>query len=267
MDIVFRLPEKALEAIQSKSNWSGSITVKIRVDHATDKRIESLQKTLKKKKHKDFNTKSDIEQDVIRLWNQQAEKYQQENPESDKNNPVIHNEITDLLTDLRFCIKKLDIGKLKSSIDNYFQTCYQGESVWMQKDHAFVRFGSFLRSLKRYMRNKKPPWWTSESLPEIKDRNAEITVLIADMFAKAFLGRQKFGLVNPSREYRTCMLAAKRIVKLEGQKAKWKAKWLVEQLIKCIDKSYGDSDKPVYLGSLSSENTWKILFPQHLKDL
>ena len=98
----------------------------------------------------------------------------------------------------------------------------------------------------------------------MKDPNEELTQQIADKFASCFLDRKQFGLKNPSREYRSFMKTAKRIRKIEGQKAHWKAGWLVQKLMKCIEDSF-KGDSPVHPANLCSDYVWKTLLPQIIK--
>ena len=260
MDITFRFPDSAIEALSKKDKWNGQVYVVIDQNSTIRKYITKKRKTEARKQY----IVQDFEQEIISVWNNHP--YVQRDQNGDRrNNPLSKKDISVYKSDIKWFIDTFGADTGKKEIERYLESCSNGNHIWNNANHGYMHLGGFLRALRRYHKTKTSPWWYPETLPEINDRNKELTEKIANAFAKSFLNRSKFGLENPSAEYRHFSKAARWIKRFEGQSSRWTEDILIQALMSCLQTSYGDSDTPVHTSKICSNYTWKTLMPQVLQ--
>ena len=97
----------------------------------------------------------------------------------------------------------------------------------------------------------------------IRQQVSDLTIVIANKYARSFLGRREFGPQN-KQELEKFGLAAQKILTLSNRTELGKME-LIKELMYCLTKEYSDRGEVVKIGQLCSDYTWNVLFPQHLK--
>ncbi len=264
------IPQEVLEQL-IKGTSVASILVEISVQKPED-REDAIRKSAKEKARKDKYTLSKDDFILINKWNSNplvCDKSEQDDIDG-KNMPITQKEINRNSPIIKKAIRVLTVDILTTQMDKYFAQCDRGEHIWNGRNHAFRTLLGFLhRMIDTKRPGKEKTWWMLQrSIEEtpIKDPNEVLTQGVADAYARAFLGKKRYILVNPSRDYRHFAIVAKNLVK-EKRFPEDKALKIFIEAVRAGYNSLVSEGKPIMPGHLSSMTTWKIVFPQYIAQM
>jgi len=200
---------------------------------------------------------------LIQKWNDS--KYIQNKPNGEsKNNVFTISELPEYKTLFKRAIKEIGLPKLSKAIDTYFEACSQGKHVWNGHNHGYKHLGGFIRTVLEAQKKNKKLWWVGKKYWKIEDNHPNLTLYIANAYAKKFLGRKEYGLENPSTVYPKFKKAGD-CVREKYQKLPVKRDEVVLMLLDCVEQTCEKTNTQISAGWLCSDNMWKDYFPQYLK--
>ena len=256
MDLNIQLTEEAKKAILAGKAWSGRCVVKLEPSIIK----AEIGKTLQRKQRQKFFGNPDVKE-IIDHWNNHP--YLKKGVDENRNKPVTDVKTSSLYNTISLELKKNRKKLLKNYIDTYFESCERGRHIWNGKNVGYKSLDGFIRHLHTHPQDKCRSWWNKDGQIEVRDDDIERTKKIANKYAKIFLGRNNFGLTNSSNSYSKFMTCGKKLDKTAAGFG-ISLDTALEYLIKCMQQQY---DTDVLPGHLSSELTWKVLFPKYLKNL
>ncbi len=242
------LPSDAMLAIRRSASWTGEVTIEPLSRKPTGF-FDSKRKSAKPQP---------IGRDILwlaEIWNVHLDR-----PKSDlRNRYASKADLKSARKSIGKAIKMWGMDGLEIWIDSYFQQCKQGKHIWNGINHGYKHLGGFCGAVVRHAEKGEELWWMTK---KIEDDHAELTFEIADKFAESFLGRSKFGLLNPSNAYGRFKDVGDKISKLRPS-LPFHTSAIIEMLMECVKQRW--SDGVVSPGHLASEHVWKVAFPQYLK--
>ena len=278
MKISIDLPQEALDAIESRQDWTGQVKAvlskegslfapdTLRVSFPSVKRREMLGKAAKAAAGNPMDL-SKTERLIVDAWND-SEFIRDYAAGESRNNPVPPREVPRLVPLLRRSIKEVGPEKLLGLMQQYFDCCLRQGHVWDDRNHGYSHLGGFLRAVVAWQRKgESAPYWAerAEASP-VKDQHAPTTKVLADAYAKRFLGRAEFGLVNPSQDYSRFAAAAARVAAFRRKNPAWPEDRIIGHLLDAVAGAWGLGGSPPP-GALASERTWSVTLPAALKSL
>ncbi len=186
--IQIKLTDKAKYALLNSEDFVGSCHISIK------------RKKKHKKKLKEVEVHPDYES-LVRYWNEHPVISLFE--ASDRNNPIVYDELIKNITTFKQVFEKYNLNELKSFIDEYLIACKRGINISNGFDYAYKSLITFLTSLLKITEKR---WWAMKN--NVKDDNPELTIKIANAYAKEFLGRKEYGLNSSNSMYNDFRLAA-----------------------------------------------------------
>ena len=216
------------------------------------------------KKGRDWEPLSEDEQVLLVAWNDHPYVAGQQKPQK-RNKTTLESELFNDRWIVRTAIKRIGLEALVSSMELYLTACKQKKHIRGNHNHAVLNLVGFLNSMVRYNKEETIPWWMVDVTP-LQDDHIALTENIADAFAGQFLGRQSFGLQNPSTDYEHFMKAGDWVKRLcAATPGQWSEDDVVKYLMDCLARQY--DGKTVVPGHTDSDHTWGTLMPQHLKQI
>jgi len=277
MKLTLELPEEALDAIEGRIDWTGSAKVvlspeggvfdpdTLRISFPAVKRATNVGKSAKAAATDNY-APSRTERLILDAWND-SEFIRDYAAGESRNNPVPPREVPKMLPLLRKAVKTIGAEKLLDLMGRYFDCCLRREHVWDDRNHGYSHLGGFLRAILAYQKDGKASYWMErkETAP-IKDNNGPTTILLANAYAKRWLGRKEFGLVNPSADYGRFAAGAARVAEFGRKNPKWAEDKIIGTLLDAVAGGWGLGGSPPP-GSLASDRTWRVVFPAYCKSL
>jgi hypothetical protein len=277
MKLSVELPKEAVDAIEARQDWTGSAKVvlspegglfepdTLRIAFPAVKRASIVARSAKAAAT-DAYAPSRTERLILEAWND-SEFIRDYAANESRNNPVPTREVSKMLPLLRRVVKEVGPEKVLDLMSKYFDCCLRREHIWDDRNHGYAHLGGFLRAVLNYVRDKKPAYWMEkkETAP-MKDANTAVTVLLADAYAKRFLGRREFGLANPSQDYARFSAASARVAEFKRRNPAWEEARIIGSLLDAVAGAWGLGGSPPP-GSMASDRTWKVVFPAYLKSL
>jgi hypothetical protein len=95
--------------------------------------------------------------------------------------------------------------------------------------------------------------------------SSELAEKVANKYARVFLGRRTFGPLN-KQEIEKFNHAAQKIL-LSSRRSGLEPDRILNELVSCLHSEFTVKGETVKIGSLHSDYTWNVLFPQHLKQV
>ena len=270
------LPDDALAAIDARAEWVGQVKATIgpgstvfspdslRITFPAVRRNVAAAKVIKATRAKEVHVLSKLERLIIDAWND-SEFIREHAAQETRNNPIKSREVQAILLLLRRLLKETGAARILEWMGQYFDSCLKQKHIWQDHNHGYNHLGGFLRAILRFSKDGKPLNWMKEQAGPIHDPQADLTMKLANAYAVKWLGRQAFGLVNPSVEYSRFLAASGRLAEFIRAN-QWPEDRAVGCLLEAVGANWGLGGSPP-VGALSSENTWKIVFPAYLKAL
>ena len=276
-----QIPDEAFQLLAQGQNWEGNVKLSASLPTKPEKsekpnkrnRTNTIKdaskkatKSLKKIKHLDNKPEpvkvSDKEWDIVDAWNDST--YIKNHIEESRNNEIVENQAEDNIKVIRQALKIITESIIYDKMYIYFKTCKKGEHIWDGRNHGYANLIGFLNALLRAEKSGKKLWWDDEKPIPLDDDNPELTTEIADSFALYFLGRKRFYLKNPSKEYECFRTAASWIKKIVKSGIPIEENELIKMIMDCvkINKSGGKAVTPY---NVSSSMLWSVWWPQYLK--
>ena len=240
MYLQIELNEDLIEAI--KAGTSRTLTCKVSV--------KEKQKRGRKKKVIEI---SKFGQTVITYWNNHPKR---NILVGNRNIPFDDTQMKEV-TRIEEAIDKMGCENVQRKIDVYQEQCSSGGYLKHDRNLAYKTLGSFCTALLK----GTIKWWGNTV--QIKDEDPDLTYWIADCFAERYLSRHTYGLNIGTKDYENFYKTHKVLDRI--QKVGYNEEESLIVLFKCIDSNYGD--KTIHPGTLSCDNTVKVLLPQYLKKI
>ncbi len=177
-----------------------------------------------------------------------------------RNNPFPMDELPTFIKTFERALRELGLTKIKASLASYFRACRAGRHLWQNRNHGYSHLGGFVRKLLE--KKGKRGWWVDKS-HNVKDDYPELTLRIADAFARKWLGRREFGLENGSADHQKFANTARRVNRMVGKP--FDEGRTVKLLLDCVGKQAERWDRDVNVGDLCSDSIWSKYLPQHYK--
>ena len=234
MYLRIELTDKLKEAIANETCGSYSCQIKL---CSTDRKPRKAYEP------------SDEVLDIIERWNNNATRKQYN---TDRNLEVIPNK------NAKSVQKVIDLHSktyLISAIKSYLDTLKRGLYL---KGLLDLRYKNLYTLCDALLSGKA---WFMKNIPEIDDANPKYTEKLADRFAQTFLGRDAYGLTNPSEIYNNFMAGASKLEGLAKNTGNTFDYWL-DKLFECLNVRGYDGVSPKYF---NSEQLWKVTFPAYVK--
>lgn len=265
MDVNFNIPKEARESLLTARKWRGDVTMEV-VPIKGDRNLVRLSLI-----QEDSDRLQELRPDEARLvnaWNDDPYITGRARAES-RNFPISDGDAVAHRATLRKAIDDVGMDKLLARMRGYMDACSDGRHIWANaaasrpSNHGYKNLIGFLQKLILLKRKGKgSPWWMRQELT-VEDDHPKMTQLVADVFARKLLGRQKFGLTPSNRAYAHFRNAADRVAMVAG-KNKWglDAENVVASLIECLSGYITGGVSP---GNLVSDHLWMVALPQYLK--
>ena len=277
MKLTLELPKEAVDAIEGRIDWTGSATIvldpkgglfdpdTLRISFPAVKRAQGIGKAAQAAKTDNYMP-SRTERLILDAWND-SEFIRDYAAGESRNNPVPPRGVPKMLTLLHKAVKNVGPEKLLELMSRYFDCCLRRGHVWDDRNHGYSHLGGFLRAILTHEKDGRTAYWMKQKeMAPMKDTNAPITTALANAYAKRFLGRKEFGLVNPSADYGRFAAGAGRVAEFMRKNDKWAEDAVISTLLDAVAEAWGLGGSP-QPGSLASDRTWRIVFPAHLKSL
>jgi len=279
VQIVVNLPDAAVKAVEDRANWVGTVKAHLEPDgdlFAPDalclnfpraRAAEADAKTAADDRRRKAFSPSKSERLLIEAWND-SEFIREHAAGESRNNPIPSRDVAKHLPTIRRAIKELGITAILQAMHTYFKSCLKRDHLWDGRNHGYGHLGGFLRAITAEARGGQRPWWRKGHIgddPPIADPSPSKTKGLADRYAKRLLGRDTFGLKNPSSDYAAFVNTAKRLIAWADNN-EWQYDRACDTLLDAVVGSWGLGGCPPP-GALSSERTWNVVFPAHLKAL
>jgi len=225
----------------------------------------------KSKQAKPFFKFSENELLLIKKWNTEVKSYQKTNPHDKRNQETTMKEFSkEIETVIKPLMKRMKVEEVIKQIDFYFLACKKCQHLKDGRNFGFKNLLGFLRKLnKNYVKGEKG-WWDNSYTEPFDDKYKKTTRLIANEFAIIYLNRDRYNLINPSRDYETFMSTAKKIKYFMKRNPglPFDRQEIIEYFLKAV-KRYTDNSEidTVYPKILLNNNVWNIIFPQYLKEI
>ena len=270
------LPDDALAAIEAQAEWVGQARVSVspestvfspdslRITFPAVRRNVATVKAIKATRAKEAHILSKLERLIVDAWND-SEFIRDHAAQETRNNPIKSREVQTILLLLRRLLKETGAARILELMGQYFDSCLKQEHIWQDRNHGYNHLGGFLRAILRFSKDGKSLSWMKEQVGPIHDPQADLTRRLADAYAVKWLGRQTFGLVNPSVEYSRFLAASGRLAEFIRAN-QWPEDRAIGCLLEAVGANWNMGGSPP-VGALGSENTWKIVFPAYLKAL
>ncbi len=276
MKVVVHLPDEALAAIEARQDWVGQAQVAIQpaggpfapdaihISFPGVKRRHIASAEALASAAKAAEVLSPTERLIVEAWND-SEYIREYAIGEPRNNPVPPREIPALRPLLRRAIASPGPEQLLTWMGQYFDCCLRRGHLWDDRNHGYSHLGGFLRAAIHYAKDKHrvPYWMKVKDDRPVADKHAALTAQLANAYAARFLGRDQFGLRNPSDEYARFMSASTRLAKL-AEANDWPHDRAVRVLLDAVAESWGLGGAPPP-GALGSDRTWQVIVPAYLK--
>ena len=250
MKITIILPDDARHAMLRGRPWEGELTAKLRPDGKRDP--SNLIFTVD-------NGLDDLFADeaiVVTTWNKACSGNL-----IGRNVPL--EDIPRHTKLIQQAVAELGSKKLVALISQYFKACRAGRHRSSGRNRAYKSLDGFLRRVREAAKTGRIIWWQSTVLID-PDPHPELTMRVADAFAKRFLKRQQFGkLKQTDTAYRKFQIAGDWILKTAKKNPYGLSiDRVLVMLLDCVAEGYGSG--AISPGHLSTGHTWRVLIPQYL---
>jgi len=261
----FTLPKEARTAILASGRWSGEV----RLDLVPSKKDPNLiRMSLMEEESVQLQCLQSDEAKLVKAWNDDPYIRGQAKVES-RNDPIRDDEVMAHLRIVRKALDVIGLDKLLTTMASYMAACSDGRHVWKgahdvrSSNHGYKTLTGFLQKLLELKRKGKgKPWWMKGE-KVVVDEHPELTLLVADVFARKLLSREKFGLKPEDRAYQQFKAAAD-IVAVVAERNPWglDAARVAGEAIECLG---GYIDGVISPGHMAGEHLWKVALPQFLR--
>ena len=256
------LPAEASRALYKGDRWTGEVSLEP-LDQETPKPRRKAGGLLAATSQRQPTAE---EQLVIDAWNNSPDRGDAHNASPNrggaKKNALLLDPSADEMDVITKAIRKLGFDGLTTAMCDYLAFCAEGSHVWAGVDHGYRSLDGLCKALVQS--DYCELYWVDRR-PLIRDDHPDATKALADAFARKFLGRQNFGLKNPSTAYER-FKAADDIISAMQPKMPFDHDGLVKALFDCLEDYWVEGQgQAVQPGHLCSKHTWGILLPQWIK--
>jgi len=253
--------EQILELLENKKQIKKSLPVEISFIQPPRKEA-LLKKVNKQKKQADYIFKPEHIK-LISAWNDSKFITKVAGKEG-RNSRIETNQSRSSIPLFTKAIKKIGLDNLLEAMEKYFAICERGRHIWGGTNHGFQNLRGFVDRMIKHEHDGDIPWWERNGEKPIEDDKPKQTLYIANIFSKTFLGRDNFGLKNPSPDYYNFLRCRKWIDQIHKTgKYSLSKGGLLGELLKCLKDG---NRKPFVSAMMCSDRTWKILMPQWLSE-
>ena len=254
--VLVRLTQRQVKDLAAGRAIRLVLRTKTLEDRKSRRRRDILASTL-------FN--NDLAGRLSNVWNNHdIVREAQANGES-RNQPIDELRLSNKGDRMNKDIQYVGPQKVAEELDAYFAACAEG-------DHrpapgrciAFTSVDGFLAKLADLKKKRKQPWWRKKHLVEkIDDEDPIHTKIIADEFARRFLGRKLWGkLVSPSTAYKRFAFVAAKVRKISAEIG-MKEPDLERVMFDAVEEQAGGDT--IHPGHLASDHLWQVVIPQRVK--
>ena len=188
-------------------------------------------------------------------------------PSEGRNNPIPNTQVRRDTLLFNKTIEKFGLQKLIDMMHKYFEACQKGEHIGntsdVRRNHGYSHLGGFIKKIWDTDGDKTKLWYMRREAVGTGDKNPQLTLRIANEYAKRWLGRNKYGLIPNSAEYKHFERAAKWVIAYE--KSGKEREMIIKVWLDDVAQRYNDMGGKVSPDRLASDNCWKIYFPQAWK--
>ena len=263
------LPKEARKALLRGGSWSGSARLTIEPSSGRRGGKDLIRLKMIAEEADSQCVLSDDAQCLVSTWNDRCEPYRV----TKRNQPVKDTATCSRM--IKQAVDKIGLPDLLSALEGYFDCCDRGgHTAGGIKNRAYKSLDGFLRKQVQLAERGELPWWEQNNTGPAKsdepvgdDPHPELTMRVADAFAKRFLKRQQFGkLKQTDTAYRKFQIAGDWILKTAKKNPYGLSiDRVLVMLLDCIAEGYsGGSVSP---GNLAADHTWRVLFPQRMSSI
>jgi len=188
-------------------------------------------------------------------------------PAEGRNNPIPNTQVRRSTVLFNKTIEKFGLQTLIDMMYKYFDACQKGDHIGttgdVHRNHGYSHLGGFIKKIWDTDGDKTKLWYMRGKPVGSTDKNPQLTLRIANEYAKRWLGRDKYGLIKTSAEYKHFERAAKWVVAYE--KSGKEREMIIKVWLADITKRYKEMEAVVSPDRIASDNCWKIYFPQAWK--
>ena len=162
-------------------------------------------------------------------------------------------------------VEKYGFVKIKNLMHQYFDACRKGlHQTQTGRNQGYGHCGGFVKKLVDVDGDTSLLWYTGKRAIGDNDNHPQLTLRIANAYAKKWLGRNKYGTITTLAVYDHFKHAGDWVL-ANARECKHSEEFILKVCFDDADRRAKEQGATMTPGWVCSDNCWRNYFPQALK--